>query len=334
MAANDGAAERDGGRPGERAPARLIRRGLKLRHFRLFAALDETGQISAAAASLGISQPAASRLAAEAEQIVGAPLYRRTNRGVALTEAGGIFARRGRRSLMEIEAAERELSEIAPGNGGAVRIGSVTGPAVEHVLPAAERARQRSPRLHISIEIATSDLLNASLLAGDLDFILARLPADADPNAYQARFIGPEPISVIARIGHPLLERPHCDVRDLLDHDWVLPPRGTPLRATVEKAIMYLGAPPPQTVLDTSSFLLTLMTLTRSDALAAVAAPVAGFFERQCGGAGLLGAVSLSPPMAVEPYALIRVADRELTAAAQAMHDAIASELDALRASA
>ena len=70
------------------------RRGLKIVHMRLFAELADSGQVSAAASALAITQPAASRLAAEAEQICGVRLYQRTNRGIALTPAGQAFATR------------------------------------------------------------------------------------------------------------------------------------------------------------------------------------------------------------------------------------------------
>ena len=49
----------------------LFRRGLKLSHLRLLAALGDTGQLTGAAAAIGVTQPAASRLVAEIERIVG-----------------------------------------------------------------------------------------------------------------------------------------------------------------------------------------------------------------------------------------------------------------------
>ena len=47
-------------RPGEDGEG-LLRSGLKLSHLRMIVALEESGQISAAAHMLNISQPAASR---------------------------------------------------------------------------------------------------------------------------------------------------------------------------------------------------------------------------------------------------------------------------------
>ena len=58
--------------PGKATKTRsLLRSSLKLRHMRLVVALEEHGQISAAAHMMNISQPAASRMIAEIEGILG-----------------------------------------------------------------------------------------------------------------------------------------------------------------------------------------------------------------------------------------------------------------------
>ncbi len=76
----------------------LLRSGLKLRHMRLTAALEEHGQISAAAHVMNISQPAASRMIAEIEAILGVEICERLPRGVRLTPYGAALARRARAS--------------------------------------------------------------------------------------------------------------------------------------------------------------------------------------------------------------------------------------------
>ena len=91
----------------------LLRRGLKMAHLRLLAALGATGQMGAAAGRMGITQPAASRLMAEVERISGAVLHQRTGRGLVLTPGGAALARRAGQVLIEIEDAGRELAEIA-----------------------------------------------------------------------------------------------------------------------------------------------------------------------------------------------------------------------------
>jgi len=307
--------------------AGLARRGIKISHLRLFAALEQTGQMSAAAEALAISQPAASRLAAEAAHVTGATLYARTSRGVELTAAGQAFARRARRLLIELDETERELEEITGGMTGRVNIGSVTGPSVEHVLPAVRRARLDMPRVTVNIEVATSDVLGAGLVQGGLDFFLGRLPAGHDKRLFDASFIGPEPISMLVRAGHPLLRLASVPLERLPDFDWVLPFEGTLLRATVESALVARGMRLPGKVLNTSSFMLTVMTVSRTNAIAPVSTAVARFFASQFGSPSTVVELETELELEVEAYALIRLAGRELPPAAEAMYRIVAAEI-------
>src|SRR6186997_3326327 len=91
---------------------------LKFSHMRMIAALEQHGSVSAAAATLNISQPAASRMVAEMETIVRAKLLERLPRGVALTAYGQALARRARTILAEIREADREIRDLRDGRGG------------------------------------------------------------------------------------------------------------------------------------------------------------------------------------------------------------------------
>lgn len=305
----------------------LVRRGIKMSHLRLFSALAETGQMSAAANVLAISQPAASRLAAEAMRLTGATLYERTSRGVELTVAGLAFARRAKRMLIEIDETERELAEIGEGSTGQANVGSVTGPAVEYVLPAIRQARLDLPRVTVNIEVATSDVLGEALFQGHLDFYLGRFPAGRDKRLFAARFIGPEPISLLVRQGHPLLRAPVRGWERLPEFDWVLPFEGTLMRTTIEAELATRGIPMPSKVLNTSSFMLTVMTVSRTNAIAPVSTSVARFFASEFGSPGAVVVLEAGLDMQVEPYALIRMRDRDLTPAAMGIHDIIAAEV-------
>lgn len=291
----------------------LLRRGLKVSHIRLLAALAARGQVAAAAGDLGISQPAASRLIAEVERITGQPLHVRTGRGIALTEAGAALARRAARVLIEIEDAERELAEIGGGTGGQVRLGAVTGAAMDHVLPALVRAREVLPGVKIEVVVATSDLLCEQLLAGRLDFALARLPADGAQDRLRFRQMGGEPVSLLVRRGHPLAAAP--SVADLMRYDWVMPAEGAILRQTVLARLRGLGLPEPPGTVSTASFLLTLAILQQSDAIAPLARAVA---DRFGGGAGApFRALQVDLGIEVESFGLVTRAGGSLPPVAE-----------------
>jgi DNA-binding transcriptional LysR family regulator len=309
----------------------FVRRGLKVPHLRLFAALAETGQISAAAETLAISQPAASRLAAETERIVGAELYQRTSRGIELSPAGEAFARRARRMLLEIEETEREVREILEGRSGRVNVGSITGPAVEYVLPSIRQARHAEPRVTVNVEVATSDVLCEQLAQGDLDFYLGRLPDDRDKRQFDLHNIGPEPISLIVRSGHPLLRSPERALERLPEFDWVLPFERTLLRVMIENTLIRRGIPLPGKVINTSSLMLTVVTVSRTNAIAPLSTSVARFFTSEFGNTGSVVELPVELALEVEPYALIRSAGRELTPAAQAMYEVVLTEVSRSR---
>ncbi|MES2540969.1 MAG: LysR family transcriptional regulator, partial [Pseudomonadota bacterium] len=91
--------------------------------------------LGVAAARIGVAQPAASRLLAEMEELLGLPLHERQGRGLRLTEVGLALARRAARIEIELADAARELAEAATGRAGVVRVGAVTGPALSLVMP-------------------------------------------------------------------------------------------------------------------------------------------------------------------------------------------------------
>jgi DNA-binding transcriptional LysR family regulator len=254
-------------------------RGLKLSHLRLLAAVLETGQIGQAADSLGITQPAASRLLAEVERITGRPVHRRTGRGLTLTEVGLALARRARRVQMELRDAARDLAEIGAGSAGHVRIGAVTGPALDRVLPALRAARLTLPQVTAEVVVATSDILGQQLLSGRIDFAIARRPEGVDRSLLDETRIATEPVSLIVRRGHPL-DRPTVAPVDLMAFDWVMPGRESILTRTVLERLAGLNLPEPPQRLSTASFLLTLALLQQSNAVAPLASAVVDTFTQ------------------------------------------------------
>ncbi|MCX7301324.1 MAG: LysR substrate-binding domain-containing protein [Rhodobacterales bacterium] len=292
----------------------LLKRGLKLTHLRIVAALSETGQIGLAAARLGITQPAASRLLAEVDALTGHPVHQRTGRGVTLTPEGTALARRAARVLAEISDAGREIDELAGGATGHVRIGSVTGPALDRVLPALRAARLSLPGITAEVEVATSDVLGDQLLSGRLDFTLARLPQGADPALFDISLIGSEPVSLVVRAGHRLAGKADLQPADLMEFDWVLPGPGAILRQTVLARLAELGLPAPPGRLATSSFLLTLAMLQQSNAIAPLARAVATRFAS--GDAAPYAVLALDLAITVAPYGIVTRRAATLTPAA------------------
>lgn len=298
-------------------PARpFSARGVKLSHLRLMAALAEFGQISRAAQALGLAQPAASRLLAEAQHIAGAALYVRTRRGIALTAEGQALARRAGRALQEIDDAGREMQAMARSPAGEVRVGAVTGAAMQHLLPLVRSARIALPGVTVSVEVATSDVLCRQLLDGKLDFALARRAEGVDARQMTSDPISTEEVSLIVRDGHPLLRQMPVAAAALMDYHWVLPFQGAILRRALDQALLARQMTPPDQVFSTSSFLFTLALVQETNAIAPVASSVAVAFG---GEAGAIRALDTDLRVEIEAYALLQQTHRPLTRAAGAV---------------
>ncbi len=312
----------------------LLRGGLKLGHMRLIVALGEHAKVSAAAHVLNISQPAASRMIAEMENILGVELCQRLPRGIALTPAGQALARRARTVLLEMREADREIADLKSGKGGSVFLGSVTAPAIELAVPAIQRIRERHPRLEINIQVETSNVLARELLASRHDFIIARIPDDLNPRLFESKVIGIEKACLIVRRHHPLLGRAHVPLESLAAFDWVFQPAGTLLRRTIESIFISRNAALPERILNTSSLLLTMVMVAQSDAIASVSVEVANFIRSDQGLAGAIEILPVDFEIVVQPYSLITAKNRLLSPAAKMLYREIEESIGGSRSAA
>lgn len=91
---------------------------MSLSQIRYFVAVAEEGNVGRAARRLRIAQPPVSRHIRALEEEIGAPLFRRTPRGMTLLPSGQVFLDRARSILAAIDQAvdaARAESEASPG---------------------------------------------------------------------------------------------------------------------------------------------------------------------------------------------------------------------------
>ncbi len=306
----------------------LLRRGLKLSHLRVVAALLRTGQVSAAASELAMTQPAASRLLAEAERIAGAALYRRLPRGIELTAAGMHLATLAQRILGDLDAASRELAELDTGRRGTVSIGAVTGAALEHVLPVLRQVRVTHPGISANVVVDTSDRLAPLMFSDQLDFYIGRIPGDLDRAAFLADPIGTEPVALIVRDEHPLTRRAQLTLEECVEFDWVLQPQGGLMRQTVENYLIERHIGLPARVISTSSTLMMLALIASSNAIAPIARAAARFFASDEGLGGRIKALPIAADLSVSAYSLLRPARRALSPASRIVHARLQASIE------
>ncbi|KVS75521.1 LysR substrate-binding domain-containing protein [Burkholderia cepacia] len=143
---------------------------MDLRHLRYFLAVAEEGHFGRAAQRLHIVQPALSTQIRALEDELGAALFERSTRKVALTDAGRLLVGEARRTIEQAERARTLIQRAASGEAGVVRIGFV-GNAV-----ASARLSNDLAAFHAACPGVTLDLREMApaaqreaILAGQLD---------------------------------------------------------------------------------------------------------------------------------------------------------------------
>ena len=188
-------------------PASLFRRlRIKSRQIMLLNALDEHRNLRRAAAAIHTTQPAATALLQQLEEGLGVTLFERHARGMEPTVYGEVMIRYARGVLHDFEYAGDEMAALAAGAAGLVRIGSVMGATPVLLTHALAHFKAANPRVRVTLQVDTSDLLMPALLRGDLDVVLGRLPDQFYDEDLEIEQLEGEPMSVVARPGHPLFD--------------------------------------------------------------------------------------------------------------------------------
>jgi len=140
---------------------------MQVRQLRHFLAVAETLHFGRAAEQLGMTQPPLSQSVQALERDLGAPLFERTRRSVALTAFGAQWLPHVRAVLDDLSHLEVTADRLINGHAGRLSL-SFVSTADYSVLPSlVHRFRQLYPDVDLSLTEATSDTQIASLLRGD-----------------------------------------------------------------------------------------------------------------------------------------------------------------------
>ncbi len=243
---------------------------IKTRQLALLAHLDRERSVLRAAEAIGMSQPAASKLLRELEDVLGVSLFERHARGVEPTPYGEILVRHAHSVLAEMRRAHDEVDALKRGLLYRVAIGTVMSPGTDLVPMAVSLLEQRHPQMIVAVEMDFSRALVAKLLDGLLDVVIARIldPQDAARLSFEA--LAQEPHSLIARARHPLAKQRRLGIEDLVEHTWILPPSPSVLRERLNAMFLQRGLSLPLKIVETSSLPMITNLLRRTDMLVAL----------------------------------------------------------------
>jgi DNA-binding transcriptional LysR family regulator len=267
-----------------------------------------------AATALNIAQPAASKLLHELEEMLGASLFERLPRGMRAT-----LTRHARTVLGSLNQAQQEIDALRSGTLGSVAVGTITSPAVKLLPSAVAQVSETHPRICVSVELDSSNVLLEKLSQGKLDLVIARLSAEHDRLALRYEPLSNEPICAVARRGHPLSRATNLSLNDLEHHAWILPPSDSLLRHRFDSMFQRASLAPPSNVVETSAIMFLTCLLERTNLIAVLAADVAHYYAA----AGIVTVLPFDLPCAMDDFGIVTCYDRPITPASSVVVDAI-----------
>ncbi|MEU2120728.1 LysR family transcriptional regulator [Nocardia niwae] len=157
---------------------------MELRQLRYFVTVAQEASFTRAAARLHLAQPGLSAQIRQLERELGHPLLDRGGRTVTVTEVGAAVLPQARAALEAVERITHTVDEFSGLLRGQVRVGLISGAAVEEFDVAAVLAdfHHDHPQVGISLTEDTSERMLAALGRGELDLALIGLTgAQLDP---------------------------------------------------------------------------------------------------------------------------------------------------------
>ena len=204
---------------------------MTLAQLQSFVLVARLGSVKAAAAQLGVTEPAVSVAVGALRRELGDDLFVREGRGIRLTDGGRRLAALASEILGLAEQARRSVHE-APGRSRLMQV-AVTNVIAEHVGPLIDAFSARDPGLEVAV-----DTVGGAEIADLLEHRQADIALGPAPPPDRGATIATVPflrcrLIVVAAPAHELAGRRDVDAAELSRQRWLLgPPELDPTTAT------------------------------------------------------------------------------------------------------
>jgi DNA-binding transcriptional LysR family regulator len=234
---------------------------MDLRQLRYFIVLAETLSFRRAAERLNISQPPLTVAIRKLEEDLGAPLFSRSTRGVALTPAGEAALESARATLLQADKVRQAVNERTDAERGRLVIGFVSS-ATYDLLPRLLAAfRRRYPRVELALEESGGAEIARRLRLRQMDVGLVRLPL-LEPVHLETSLLETDELLVAVPDAHVLGQRRSAPLGLLASEPFIGFPAGSVLRDVILRGCHRAGFAP--NVAQEVAHPHTLMSLVQS----------------------------------------------------------------------
>lgn len=178
-----------------------------LRELECFTAVAEELSFTRAAQKLNLAQPPLSRHVRVLEEKLGAALFQRGPRRVALTPAGAVFYEETRTVLPQLRRAGEATRRFAAGETETLRLGFVSAVLSPELVETLQRFRMKYPHVQLVVQDGSPAELLAGLRRGTLDGGFVGLRPLERTEGIQFLPWRREPLAAFVPFGHHLAKR-------------------------------------------------------------------------------------------------------------------------------
>jgi LysR family transcriptional regulator for metE and metH len=205
--------------------AKIPARNLDRIHLQIVREVERQGSMTAAAATLHLTQSALSHAVRKLERALGAELWLREGRRLKATEAGQYLLDVANHVLPQLEHAETSLRQMARGTRGTLRIGMECHPCYQWLLKVVAQYLPQWP--DVDVDVKQRFRFGGISALGDHEIDLLVTP---DPEPRPGLLFEPvfdyEQVLVVAR-SHPLARARHVEPAQLADEALITYPVDT-----------------------------------------------------------------------------------------------------------
>jgi DNA-binding transcriptional LysR family regulator len=230
-------------------------RKLRIRDLETLDWLGRYRSFARTAEEASITQPALSKWLRELEDTLGLPLFERTSRRVAPTVYGESILECVARVLNDLRTVQPAFDALRGGTSLPLKIGMLPYISTRLLPGVIEHLSRFTPSLQINYVENTLDYLLPLLHRRELDMLVCRLDAVALTSGFEVTELYSDEIVIVAPKDHPLQRASRVTWRDASAYEWIMPPRGSPMRTALEVEFAQAGASMPRILMESTSHL-------------------------------------------------------------------------------
>ncbi|MFU0445372.1 LysR family transcriptional regulator [Pseudocitrobacter sp. RIT415] len=254
---------------------------LKLHHLQMLVALGEQCNLTQVAKMMHITQPALSKWLTQFEEEVGITLFERHSKGLRPSEGGKLLLAHAQRLINDLERSQFEMERFKQGGlVGSLKIGC-SPVATDCVSQAIFPLLKEMPSLHLNIEEKVMTPLLHDLQSGVVDVVVGRIGGRALELPLNYQVLYTEPVCFVARTDHPLAAYDRLSWKDLEPWRWIVWPTGTPIRQSIDNALVDNGVMLPENTIESASMNVSVNLLQSSEMISILSLRLAERYAQQ-----------------------------------------------------